>query len=98
MEHVMKIPYELISIAVILLALCATTYSGFILTGSTIKVLSKNYALVNIDSEGSQVLVSYIKDDGSTWSADPKNTEYTVPVIYEMVQVRHYSDDCLDPW
>jgi len=94
----MKIPYEQISIAVILFALFATAFSGFFFTGSTIKDLSMNYAMVNIGTEGSQVLVPYINDDGNTWTTDPDKIEYDISINDEVVQVRHYSDDCLDPW
>ena len=93
----MKIPYEHISIVVILLALFTTALSGFTLAGSTIKALSTNYALVNFGTEDAHVLVCYIKDNGITWTDDPDNTEFDVPANYGMVQVRLYSDDYLDP-
>lgn len=94
----MKIPFEQNTITIILFTLFSTALMGYILSRSTTKDLSKNFTLANFEMEGLQVLVSIIKDDCSTRTADPDYIEYIVPTKYEMDQVRLYSNGCFDPW
>lgn len=93
----MKIRFKLISVVVILIAIMATTLSGSVLAGSTAKTLSTNYTLVNFGTLDADVTVSYMKDDGTAWTALPGNTEFTIPANFGMNQVRQYFDTSLTP-
>jgi hypothetical protein len=93
----MKIHKKLFFVLIIVLALMASTLSGA-LAGSTSKVLSTNYTLVNFSTENdAAVTVGYMKDDGSPWDADPENESFIIPKNFGMNQVRQYFDDTLTP-
>jgi hypothetical protein len=75
--------------------------SSLAMGAATTKSLSSNYTLVNLSACNpasacaADVTVKYIKDDGSTWNADPANTNFTVPGNYGLAVVRQYSDATL---
>lgn len=91
----MKLPLKVTAFIVVLVAMLATTLSGSVLAGSTSKSLSTNYTLVNLGPTDASVVVSYMKSDGSPWSADAANTNFTIPGNFGSNQVRQYFDTTL---
>jgi len=67
-----------------------------VLAGSTIKTLSTNFTVVNLSTTtNASVIALYYKDDGSTWTAHPDNTNFTVPMNYGQFIARQYTDTTL---
>ena len=62
---------------------------------STTKTLSTNFTLINFGSSVANVHADYFKDDGSTWSADTGNTDFTIPSNGGQAIIRQYFDGTL---
>jgi hypothetical protein len=62
---------------------------------STAKILSTNFTLINFGSSVATVHVDYYKDDGSTWTAEAGNTDFTLPANGGQKIIRQYFDNTL---
>ena len=69
--------------------------SGQVLAASTTKTLSTNFTLVNFGTSTANVSVSYVKTDGSAWTADSGNTNFTIPANGGQKPVYQYFDGTL---
>lgn len=67
-----------------------------VLAASTTKILSTNYTVVNMSTTTDAIVTaSYFKDDGSTWTADPDKTNFTVAQDYGNKVIAQYFDTTL---
>ena len=80
------------------LALCLALFlpTGIVLAGSTTKVLSTNFTLVNLSSTtNADVTALYFKADGSVWDADNANESFTIPMNFGQKIIAQYFDGTL---
>lgn len=82
----------------LLLILCIIVGTAFpvnakSLMAATSKVLSTNYTLVNMSTtDDANVSVTYLRDDGSTWSTDAGNQNFIIPKNFGQRIVAQYFD------
>lgn len=60
------------------LIMIGLSVGGSAMAASTAKSLSTNFTLVNLGDTDANVVVSYVRTDGSTWAANPDQVSFTV--------------------
>jgi len=78
-------------VALVIAVVLGVAVSGVALAASTTKSLSTNFTLINFGSQPANVHVEYLKEDGSPWTADAANTDFTIPANGGQRIVRQYS-------
>lgn len=100
MEKIMKrlmdkLPRSRILRVILLTLLLSLTLVLVVSAASTAKTLSTNFTLINFGSSVANVHVDYFKDDGSAWTADAGNTDFTIPADGGQKIIRQYFDGTL---
>ncbi|MGB9801031.1 MAG: hypothetical protein ACPLUL_13150, partial [Thermanaerothrix sp.] len=75
----------------------STTVFAASFQAATPKVLSTNYTLVNMGSQTANVVVQYLKEDGTPWTASPDNTTFDIPGNFGQKIIAQYFDTALSP-
>jgi hypothetical protein len=78
-----------------IVVLVAMTGGGSALADSTTKTLSTTYTVINLGTAKANVVVSYYKDNGTTWVASPESTSFQVDENGGSRQIRQYADSTM---
>lgn len=92
MKHLLRILPALISLVLV----AALPLTGGVNAAATAKSLSTNFTLVNLGTSDANVIVSYYKDTGATWTAAAANTSFSIGKNGGQQIVRQYTDGTLD--
>jgi hypothetical protein len=90
-----RIPVIMLCLALVLALAVAPKAS--VDAASTTKSLSTNYTLVNLGTADAHVVVSYLLDNGTAWTAPAASTSFTIPANGGQKIVRQYQDTMTPP-
>jgi len=84
-------------IALTLILSLSITVSAAPFQAATSKTLSTNYTLVNMGMQTAHVVVQYLKEDGTAWTASPGNTTFDIPGDFGQKIIAQYFDTTMAP-
>jgi hypothetical protein len=84
--------HKFVALGLSLGLILAVSLIGFAHAQSTTKSLSTNYTLINLGSSTATVNVAYYKDDATSWTAAPANTNFTITANGGQAIVYQYFD------
>jgi hypothetical protein len=79
-------------VALVCIFILPISVYGKAFQAATTKTLSTNYTLVNMGTQTANVVVQYLKEDGSTWNASPESTSFTISGNYGQKIIAQYFD------
>ena len=96
MKHVTeRLPKSRVLRVLVFTLLLTLTFVLVVSAASTTKILSTNFTLINFGSALANVHADYFKDNGSAWTADAGNTDFTIPADGGQKIIRQYFDGTL---